>query len=138
MQESPFNFVELNDNFSIESYLKLDDEERREFRNDLRNCIEELQKEFKVKIMTKEDLLSVGMKNGNRTALAITILTEKLTPYNYDQTFHFRDTITILRRQLLEELFAGKNIFYDLGDKAVGLDPNYAPFILGKKFLTIP
>ena len=83
-------------------------------------------------------MLSVGMRNGNRTAMAITILTEKLTPYNYDQIFLFSDTITILRRQLLEELFGGKNIFYDLGEKAVGFDPNFVPFILGKKFLTIP
>lgn len=132
--ESPVNFSELNERFCVDIYLELNSEQRASFRNELKESIQLLSNCYKLKIMKKEDILSVGMAKNNRTALAITILKEKLTPYNYDQTFPFRDSIAILHTHLLEELFGGKNIFYQLSETEVGLDPNFVPFILGKKF----
>ncbi|MBX2897902.1 MAG: hypothetical protein KF763_20840 [Cyclobacteriaceae bacterium] len=84
--------------------------------------------------MSKEDVLNVGLQTGNRTAIALSILIDKLIPYSYDRVFHFRETISILRKQLMEELFNGKNIFYRIDEKTIGIDPNYVPFIIGEKF----
>jgi hypothetical protein len=84
--------------------------------------------------MSKEDVLNVGLQTGNRTAIALSILIDKLIPYSYDRVFHFKETILILRRQLLEELYNGKNVFYPIDESTVGIDPNYVPFIIGDKF----
>ncbi len=134
MQGSKTDFAELNARFSVDDYLQLDDEERILFRSELKSCIKALQKQYKLKMMTKDDVLSAGMERGNRTALAIIILKERLTPYNYDQTFQLRDAIATLHKSLLEELFGGKNIFYPIDEKTIGIDPNYVPFIISKKF----
>lgn len=87
--------------------------------------------------MSKEDVLNVGLQTGNRTAIALSTLIDKLIPYSYDRVFHFRETIIILRRQLLEELYNGKNIFYPIDEKTIGIDPNFVPFIIGRRFKTI-
>lgn len=137
MQKSKFDLVELNKTFFIDNYISLDDNGRIDFRIALKNCITALQKHYKLKMMTKDDLVIAGMRKGNRTALAIEILTEKLVTSNYDQAFQFRDTLAILRKQLLEELYGGKDIFYDLGERTLGLDSNFVPFILGEKFKLI-
>lgn len=137
MKKSHFDFSELNRQYSIDDYLALPDEERISFRRDLKDCIKNLKRHYSLKMMSKEEVLTVGLQTGNRTALVISILVEKLTPYSYDRVFHFKETISILRKQLLEELFNGKNIFYKINEKTVGLDPNYVPFILGKHFKSL-
>lgn len=134
MKKFQFDFSELNRHYSIDIYLALSDKERISFRRDLMICIKNLKKYYRLKLMSKEDVLNVGLQTGNRTAIALSILIDKLIPYSYDRVFHFRVTITILRKQLMEELFNGKNIFYRIDEKTIGIDPNYVPFILGEKF----
>lgn len=137
MKKSQFDFSELNRHYSIDNYLVLSDEERISFRRDLKICVKNLKKCYRLKLMTKEDALNVGLQTGNQTAIALSILIDKLIPYSYDRVFHFRETISILRRQLLEELYNGKNIFYPIDEKTVGIDPNFVPFIIGRRFKTI-
>ena len=134
MKKPQFDFYELNSHYSIDNYLALSDEERISFRRDLKICIKNLKKCYKLKLMSKEDVLNVGLHTGNRTAIALSILIDKLFPYSYDRVFHFRETISILRKQLMEELFDGKSIFYRIDEKTIGIDPNYVPFIIGEKF----
>ena len=137
MKKPQFDFYELNRHYSIDNYLALPDEEKISFRRDLKVCIKNLKKCYTLKLMSKEDVLTVGLQTGNRTAIALSILIDKLIPYSYDRVFHFRDTILILRRQLLEELYNGKNIFYPIDESTVGIDPNFVPFIIGQRFKTI-
>lgn len=128
-----YRLDELNQIFSIDQYLACSESERIEFRLALIDCFKNLRrKKFKVGIMRADDVILTGLQQENKTAIAISILQQKLEGAGYDELFHFRDTIRILRRQLLKELFGGKNIFYFLADRQVKYDPNYVPFILGK------
>gem|GEM_PF-5310043 len=95
-------------------------------------ALKELRARFMVVNMRQEDVLRSGLIKESKTAIALGILQEKAKRAGYDELFHFRDTIQILTKQLIDELFGGKNIFYDLGDGVVAYDPNYVKFILAK------
>lgn len=130
--KSNFYLAELNQKFSIDNYLACSDSERIEFRTELLECMKELRNRFMVTMMRPEDVLKTGLQQENKTAIAIAILQEKSNKFKYDELFHFRDSIRVLTKELIRELFGGKNIFYDLGDGVVAYDPNYVPFILAK------
>lgn len=59
MQKSKFDLAELNKTFLIDNYLALNDNGMA-----VKNCISALQKEYKLKMMTKEDLIFSGYEKG--------------------------------------------------------------------------
>lgn len=123
---------ELNQKFSIDNYLSCSASERKKFRKELLKNVAELRKRFIVVSMRQEDVLETGLMKKNKTAIALGILQEKTSEAGYDELFHFRDTIRILNKQLFEELFGGKNMFYNLSDEVVAYDPNYFQFVLAE------
>lgn len=131
MEDIP-DLASLNRRVSLEEYLK-QNVDRLEFKFQLKSSIKQLAKHYEIKIMTKEDLLVVGLRQDNRTALALIILIEKQLVYSYDRAVHFKETIVELRRILVEELYSDKCIFYEVGEGVIALDPNYVPFILGQE-----
>ena len=134
MNWAALSVKELNEEFSIDEYLQLSAEDQIAFRSSLKECLTQLGEKFKLKTISKDDVVDFGLKENNPTALTITFLLEKSKNLDYDQAYNFNDTIKILRGILLEELLNGKNLFYDLKENTIGLDPNYVPFIVGSKF----
>lgn len=127
-----FYLAELNQKFSIDNYIACSDSERAEFRKELLACMKELRNKFIVSIMRHESILQTGLQQENKTAIAISILIEKVKTVTYDEMFYVNDTLRILKKQLIQELFGGKQIFYDLGEGVIAYDANYVKFVLAK------
>jgi hypothetical protein len=126
--------AELNTHYSIDEYLALDHEGRLGFRSSLKQRIAILKEFFRVRFITREDVLAIGLKQQSKTALALEILLEKRKLPPYDSAFHYKETIAALRAELLIEVFGGKQLFYALEEHTIGIDPNYLPFVLGRKY----
>jgi hypothetical protein len=126
--------IDLNSHYSVDEYLALDHESRLGFRSSLKQRIAILKESFQVRFITREDVLAIGLKQQSKTAIALEILLEKRKLPAYDSAFHYKETIAALRAELLIEVFGGKQLFYALEEHTIGIDPNYLPFLLGKKY----
>jgi hypothetical protein len=122
----------LNEKFSVDRYLQLNQLERIEFRMELKKTIKTLQRNYTILWMSNENLVKKGMQNENKIAQAISILEEWASSYQYDRLFYIKECIADLKKHLLEEMFGGKQLFYDLDKNTIAFDTNYLPFILGR------
>lgn len=124
----------LNNYFSADVYINLSTNEKISFKVELMATLDQVRQNYSIKLLTKEDVLKLGLQVKNRTAVALDILIEKSNQPAYDKLTGFKDMIVTLRQILMEELFGGKQIFYILSDKTIGLDPSYVPFFLGEEY----
>lgn len=123
----------LNEKFSVDHYIQLNQVERIEFRMELKKTIKTLQRNHSIVWMSNENLVKKGLESENKIAQAISILEEWASAYHYDSLFYFKECIADLKTSFDGDVW-GKKLFYNLDKNVMGLDKNYSKFILGSDF----